>query len=569
MEKLIDTEIKILQYCRNVQYYKDGLDTFVKIPEEFTKAQFTVACDSLEEKGMIKTFYCEGHNLQDVSVLDKGQCYLDNLKENQEICKYSCTNIESLIDSISIGKQNRQTTIWNNGVIGQIIDLESNGEFHLIDYIDANTINPLYWGDSNELKNSKIIATGIVGWWLHNKRRNTIGNIKDFYKGYADKCYQDFQNSKQSDPMFMNMDLKKIFFGGIHQNKEKEFIQKSQSLLPFLTTEDIFTINNMIDGYWTIIKDEYENQTNKPINPTNLAMEKQDSISIDLDEEQIAVLAFFSDGKEHFDTPENIENEDYWGICEELENMSLLIAPLTKDNGYKISRKGKKLYKQILSEKTENMSELDYLILNTLRLHGNQINPNSKSSKQIYDFEELSLYTQDEISDCSMKLENMGFISIFRDGGPAYWHKLLDPGRVLLRKYLCGQDSQNNKQNNQSEPDEEEKILGIESILPNALKTKRSIFYFNMAIDKGVIKLENGKLSWVKIGNVGSMSQLAYFCGRVYEYDHTLNGNAGTQFPEIELNALFGVTRLQSLLDQVYKAKKIQSWRRNIDELFE
>lgn len=93
--------------------------------------------------------------------------------------------------------------------------------------------------------------------------------------------------------------------------------------------------------------------------------------------------------------------------------------------------------------------------------------------------------------------------------------------------------------------------------------------YFHKAIDKGLLKLENGKFSWIQIGNRGGKSQLAYFCGKVYGYKHSINGNVGTSFPEEDLNALFGIKRMQSLLQQVYKATNKQSWRQKIDELFE
>lgn len=82
MEKLNEREIAILNYiAKEIKYYEDGPDTFVQIPSGFTKPQFTTSCDSLETKGMIKTYYCEGHELQDARVLDKGQCYLDDLKD--------------------------------------------------------------------------------------------------------------------------------------------------------------------------------------------------------------------------------------------------------------------------------------------------------------------------------------------------------------------------------------------------------------------------------------------------------------------------------------------------------
>lgn len=105
--------------------------------------------------------------------------------------------------------------------------------------------------------------------------------------------------------------------------------------------------------------------------------------------------------------------------------------------------------------------------------------------------------------------------------------------------------------------------------LTDSLDTKRAHTYFQKAIDKGLLKLENGKFSWIQIGNRGGKSQLAYFCGKVYGYKHSINGNVGTSFPEEKLNELFGIKKMQSLLQQVYEAKNEQSWRQKIDELFE
>ena len=105
--------------------------------------------------------------------------------------------------------------------------------------------------------------------------------------------------------------------------------------------------------------------------------------------------------------------------------------------------------------------------------------------------------------------------------------------------------------------------------IPKAINTKRAQEYFQKAIEKGYMKVENSRFSWIGVGLKGKKSQLAYFCGLVFEYKNTIEGNNGTEFPEDELNALFGVTRLYSLLTQVYNAQKKQKWRTLIDELFE
>lgn len=105
--------------------------------------------------------------------------------------------------------------------------------------------------------------------------------------------------------------------------------------------------------------------------------------------------------------------------------------------------------------------------------------------------------------------------------------------------------------------------------IPIALNTKRAQCYFRKAIEKGYMKVENGFFSWIGVGLKGKKSQLAYFCGLVFEYKNSINGNVGREFPENELNVLFGEKRLYSLLVQVYNAQKPQKWRVLIDELFE
>ena len=105
--------------------------------------------------------------------------------------------------------------------------------------------------------------------------------------------------------------------------------------------------------------------------------------------------------------------------------------------------------------------------------------------------------------------------------------------------------------------------------LSGSLDTKRAWSYFEKAVSKGWIANEGNKLTWQGIGGKAHLSQLAYFCGRVYDYKYSVNGNTGTEFPTNELEELFGVKNLYSLLRQVHEAKGKQKWRACIDELFE
>ena len=113
-------------------------------------------------------------------------------------------------------------------------------------------------------------------------------------------------------------------------------------------------------------------------------------------------------------------------------------------------------------------------------------------------------------------------------------------------------------------------LEGDELVLPKDLDTRKARKCFARAIKKQYMeKADNGKYRWIGTNNKGNRSELAYFCGKVYGYKHTISGNVGESFPEDSLNKLFGVTRLYSSLTQVYSAQKIQKWRRLIDEICE
>ena len=115
------------------------------------------------------------------------------------------------------------------------------------------------------------------------------------------------------------------------------------------------------------------------------------------------------------------------------------------------------------------------------------------------------------------------------------------------------------------EPEEDEDIK-----LPKELNTANARKHFAKAIElQYMVATEKGKYRWIGTDNKGSTSELAYFLGKVYNYVHTFNGNAGESFPEESLNNLFGVRRLYSSLTQVYNAKRKQRWRSQIDAIFE
>lgn len=107
--------------------------------------------------------------------------------------------------------------------------------------------------------------------------------------------------------------------------------------------------------------------------------------------------------------------------------------------------------------------------------------------------------------------------------------------------------------------------------LPAELDTERAQIYFQKAIEAGWMSYSEGQFVWHGLTTKGALTQLAYFCGLVYECDYSDPdlGNRGKQLPAQALETLFSIKRLQSHLAQLYKAKSTQQWRAAIDALFQ
>lgn len=116
----------------------------------------------------------------------------------------------------------------------------------------------------------------------------------------------------------------------------------------------------------------------------------------------------------------------------------------------------------------------------------------------------------------------------------------------------------------QQETNKEESTVA----LPKILNTERAKKYFRKAIESGYMKATGSKYEWVGVDKLGVNTQLAYFCGIIYNYQYSISGNKGEKFPEEELCKLFGVKYLYKLLTQIYNAKRTQNWRTILDEFF-
>ena len=148
-------------------------------------------------------------------------------------------------------------------------------------------------------------------------------------------------------------------------------------------------------------------------------------------------------------------------------------------NNYWSFIKHTKLLSKVSSHmNSDNLLELEYKILYILSLHGNEIDTSKKNeSKQICNYTELRLYTEEEIREASLDMQKKGWIYCFVDDtqdelGPAYWHKLLSPGIIALREFL----KNNSRKKEQPTFDECHNVLKTDDDLQTELEP---LFYGN------------------------------------------------------------------------------------------
>lgn len=148
-------------------------------------------------------------------------------------------------------------------------------------------------------------------------------------------------------------------------------------------------------------------------------------------------------------------------------------------NNYWSFIKHTKLLSKVSSHmNSDNLLELEYKILDILSLHGNEIDTSKKNeSKQICNYTELRLYTEEEIREASLDMQKKGWIYCIVDDtqdelGPAYWHKLLSPGIIALREFL----KNNSRKKEQPTFDECHNVLKTDDDLQTELEP---LFYGN------------------------------------------------------------------------------------------
>lgn len=159
---------------------------------------------------------------------------------------------ESLLDKISHSSHcSCITDKWKNGEVGEIVDIIGDGSYRFVDYaIEGDVIKKCYVSKEEEL-NCPIIATGIVGYWLHNRDKFTI---KPLFESYYSLKMSQYEKEHENDNDAWNRDLKKEFALCYHIPTEKKAIHSSEAIFKFLKEEDVQKIRNITKNYLLFIR---------------------------------------------------------------------------------------------------------------------------------------------------------------------------------------------------------------------------------------------------------------------------------------------------------------------------
>lgn len=207
------------------------------------------------------------------------------------------------------------------------------------------------------------------------------------------------------------------------ERKEKSEIVASGIVAWWLFYRRTEAVSDIFENYYQMRFKQYKDKREKEADSWKCNFEKEFLFNHCLTQEQTCVntsqALFKYVSEEDGIQIQNVTN-NYW---EFVENKKLQIY-ITKHMD------------------SEELSNLEYKILGILAEHGKEIDSNLKDSYQINDFFEEDIYTEAEIREASIDMQAKGWITCFieykkrENLGPAYWHKLLDKGRIALRNHI-------------------------------------------------------------------------------------------------------------------------------------
>ena len=156
---------------------------------------------------------------------------------------------------------------WANGKVGAITDGMNNCEFRFYKS-EMNKLGNYEVSRNSTLENSPIVATGIIGYWLHHRPNNyrfATWNRKmdkpfdEIFMTYTEIKLNNFKDYlKKNDPSSRRRDLDREFYTEVIIPNEEKLNQQSKALFDYITSEERNLVGRIMDEYMLYLKEKME-----------------------------------------------------------------------------------------------------------------------------------------------------------------------------------------------------------------------------------------------------------------------------------------------------------------------
>ena len=167
---------------------------------------------------------------------------------------------------------------WANGKEGSITDSTGHGVYRFFpSYKDAdgNLLDPER--DYNDYDTYPIVATGIIGYWLHYRKNNdrlasylswtkedVRKNISQIFTDYTEDKLSQFIEREQESPSSWRRNLETEFYTDFIIRNEEPLNEQTEALMEYITPSDQQQVREVIAEYMLFLKKKRNEYIHKP-----------------------------------------------------------------------------------------------------------------------------------------------------------------------------------------------------------------------------------------------------------------------------------------------------------------
>lgn len=167
---------------------------------------------------------------------------------------------------------------WANGKEGSITDSTGHGIYRFFpSYKDAdgNLLDPKR--DYNDYVTYPIVATGIIGYWLHYRKNNdrlasylswtkeeVRKNISQIFTDYTEDKLNQFIEREQESPSSWRRNLEKEFYTDFIIRNEELLNEQTEALMDYITPSDQQQVKEVIAEYMLFLEEKRNEYIPKP-----------------------------------------------------------------------------------------------------------------------------------------------------------------------------------------------------------------------------------------------------------------------------------------------------------------